>query len=147
VIDFCGWDRTLDDVARAVKRLIPDEALPTITISDCHSYQNVAGFLYHDVKTAILPFAAQSEMLEGMNRVAQEHKPYTSRARREENLPGVYERNVDQKIESGFTDVSFRGYAPLIHPEKLIFDQDVFTAPDRAPMPFSIADFIAVTAQ
>jgi hypothetical protein len=144
VIRVQEWDRTLGDVTRCVKRLIPsDEVLPRIMISDCHSYQNVVGFLFLDVKTAILPFAAQSEMLEGMSRVARDHQPHKSLPKTLPQFEMPYKSQGAFVREGSYEDVSFGGYRGLQHPKQLMNAPSVFAPKELPALPCTRGEFIA----
>jgi hypothetical protein len=141
------WDRTLDDVARSLKRLIPsDEVIPIVTISDCHSYQNVMGFLFSGLKTAILPFAPQSEMLDGMTRVAREHQPHSSIPKTLAQADSWRKTQSNFTRDTSYEDVSFMAYLSLHHPERLIDTPKAFASKKLPSIPCSRAEFIAALA-
>jgi hypothetical protein len=145
VIDFYEWDRSLQDVVRGIKRLlVPDES-PIVTITDCHSFTAVTRFLHSEVRPTVLPFAAQREMLEGMQRTAQAHKPKKhsvkqKQASQRESLEAV-QRSLTPVISVTelVTVDEFKHLTPLIHPERLLVSTQRHR--DRRQS-FSISDFL-----
>jgi hypothetical protein len=143
VIAFNEYDREFADVTRSVKKLVPPEVpFAMVTITDCHSYTNVACFLPHDLRPALLPFATQREMLEGMSRVVHDVQPRRARAGliRARNSSGGDAPELETPVESvpigGFDEM-----APLIHPTKLITDPNLLLDSEQSSPCFSFDAF------
>ena len=146
-IDTYEWDRSIEDVARNVRRLlIPDDS-PIVTITDCHSYTAVTRFLFTDSTQKILPFVAESEMLEGMKRVAREHKPAVSKPHPVKRALVTAAHGIPQMQSEIFDDVLMKrtsedALTPMFHPTSLIMDDELRTWESGRKIPVSVTDFL-----
>jgi hypothetical protein len=138
VIDFYEWDRSLQDVVRGVKRLLVPDDSPIVTITDCHSFTAVTRFLHSEVRPTVLPFAAQREMLEGMQRVPQPLKP--KRPPKPKESPKL--ASVLTAGDCVHTD-EFSQLPPLIHPERLLDLEERARSHCGGRQSFSVSDFLA----
>ena len=150
VIDVYEWDRSLEDVARNVRRLIVPDDSPIITITDCHSYTVVTRFLFSDPHPKILPFVAESEMLEGMKRVAQEHKPIGMKAQAAKRVlvkVAAVTNGMTPMQSEIFDEGVMKGVmndllTPMIHPQELIADEELKKWEESRKSPISLTDFL-----
>lgn len=146
LVDTYEWDRSIEDVARNVKRLlVPDES-PIVTITDCHSYTTVTRFLFTDALPKIRPFVAESEMLEGMKRVAKEHKRAVTKLHIKRPLITT-DRSMSQIQSEVFDDVLMKRaieevLGPMFHPTCLVTDDALKTWESGRTIPVSVTDFL-----
>ena len=68
IFAFVDWARSVEDVERALNRLVKSSATVT-TISDTSPLSSFEGIIGSDYTPKILPFATQQEIIEGMMRV------------------------------------------------------------------------------
>jgi hypothetical protein len=142
VIDLYEWDRPIQNVVRAIKRLLVQDESPLVTITDCHSFTAVTRFLHSEMKPTVLPFAAQREMLEGMQRIAQAHRP---KKRSIKKLEAV---NLATTLGSRdlLVEDEFGHLGPLLRPEKLLDDGELRARQGRAASSFSVSEFLEATS-
>lgn len=128
VYNFYGWDRSLEDVRRSLSQIMGEDEFPVVTITDCHSFESVMGFRESDTVPKILPFATNTDIINGMSKVAKEKKRKPKCHHRSERS-GLGNFGIVNSVSVVFTqeqphdDGDFR---PLQHPTSLIMKHDVF---------------------
>ena len=73
--EMVNWARTIEDVSRALRRLIvPDKDFVPITLTDCSTLTSVEALIGSGVTPKILPFSTEQDMLESMMKVQRPKK-------------------------------------------------------------------------
>jgi hypothetical protein len=137
VYEFYDWDRSLDGVVRRLAGvMIDDETI--VTVTDCSTLESVYNLLTCDVVPKILPFRAQSELLEGMMRISRQA---------DKKRPGVRSSIHDLSssksatlfIEAGIFECDF---APLPMPSEVKIDEEEFRKKWQAELVMSTGEFL-----
>lgn len=73
---FTDWERSYDDVVRALSRIVnPETAIPRSTsipkLTDNMSLISIIGLIGGDIPPKVIPFVMEKDMIEGMKRVVK----------------------------------------------------------------------------
>lgn len=142
---FYDWDRSVDDVIRALSRLIVNEE-SIITLTDCNSLSHVYNLLNCDVVPKILPFATQREMIEGMIRVISAVKSKRSMSiRRWSHGPYPYAstNKEDDSIPAPITPNIEFDFQPLTKPTELMVNNKCFNSLWNSSLVMSCKEFLS----
>lgn len=88
---FVYWARSIDDVERALNRLVKPSATVT-TLSDSSPLASFEAIIGSDYSPKILPFATQQEIIEGMMRVQPTKHRRRGYSIRRADSPGFYKK-------------------------------------------------------
>ena len=128
IFDVYQWERSFEDVVRSLNQIMDMDEPPVVTITDCHSFETVMGFRDIDTMPKILPFATNTDIINGMSKVVKETKK-KQRSRRHSERNGLRGSGLVNSVSVVFTEAHRQedgDFGPLAHPASLIIAPDVF---------------------
>ena len=165
VVGIYEWDRSIEDVSRALKQLVKEiepqlnysssnqtktgNSNNLVIITDCSSYKQIVNFLFSESIPKILPYAAHAEVIESMKHVKRNkiRAPFSYEKRKRKissistipsSLSIIFTGENDDKTSE------MKKWKPLPHPQSLILDNinKKNSNPSRRPSHLSIIKFL-----
>jgi hypothetical protein len=138
-------ERSVEDIKRSLKRIVPVAELPVNVISDCKSFLNVVKFPeMTEQPPRIMPFAAQEDMLDGMIKIADSFRITRERPSRELTSGHSFGSSMRISLRSQSSVIGFAELTSdvLCHPTRLMEEGTMFNE-KPIPLVYSLDEFLA----